>query len=73
MFSQEELEAFWSYYVSLKQIDVVSLTNPESAAFDSVFAAKLGYVYKNRLFGFENYTAANKDNRFLGSQVVLQS
>jgi hypothetical protein len=65
-FSQQELEVFWNYYVKMTQIEVLSLTRKESAAYDLVFDVKLSYVYKNRLFGFENYTSANKDNRYFG-------
>jgi hypothetical protein len=65
-FSQQELEVFWNYYVKMTQIEVLSLTCKESAAYDPIFDAKLSYVYKNRLFGFENYTAANRDNRYFG-------
>jgi hypothetical protein len=39
-------------YVSMRESDVLALTNPQSAAYDAGFTAILGYCYQNKLFGF---------------------
>lgn len=48
-FTQSQLDQFWNRYVFMKEVDVisVSLAEPE-------FAAMLGYVYTNKLYGFGN-------------------
>jgi hypothetical protein len=53
-YSQQELDAFWNRYVSMREADVIALTNPQSAAFEPGFAAMLAYVFQNQLYGFAN-------------------
>jgi hypothetical protein len=54
-FSQSDLDAFWGRYVGMQQLDVVSVSNPQSAAFESQFAAMLNFVRQNHLYGFADY------------------
>ena len=55
----------------LNQADVISLTNPASAAYDAVFANAIGHIYMNRLFGFANYNHAGAgSNQFKGNNLI---
>ena len=53
-YSQAQLDAFWSRYVSMREADVISLCNSQSAAFEPVFALMLEFVRTNNLYGFAN-------------------
>lgn len=51
-FTQNQLQEFWNYYVTMTAAEVAPLTDPTSPSYDANFEAMLGYVYRNRLFGF---------------------
>jgi hypothetical protein len=51
-YTTDQLDAFWSRYVTMREIDVVSLTHPDSAAYDPEFAGMLGYSFTKKLYGF---------------------
>ena len=53
-YSQQELDAFWNRYVSLREADVISLCNSQSAAFEPLFASMLEFVRTYNLYGFAN-------------------
>jgi hypothetical protein len=50
------LDSFWARYVGLNEADVISLSNPQSAAFEAQFAAMLNFVRQNKLYGFADYS-----------------
>ena len=52
--SQAQLDAFWNRHVTMSEVDVIQLTNPQSAAYESVFAAMLVFVRSNQMYGFGN-------------------
>jgi hypothetical protein len=55
-YSDAQLQDAWDRYVVMREAEVIYFTHPESAGFDAGFAATLGYIYQNRLFGFANYS-----------------
>ena len=70
-FTDQQLQDTWNRYVGLNQADVISLTNPESAAYDASFANAIGYIYANRLFGFADYNYAGAgSNQFRGNNII---
>lgn len=71
-YTDQQLQAAWTRYVGLNQNDVIYLTNPQSAGYDVSFAAILGYIHQNRLFGFANYTIpAAGSNQFFGNSPIV--
>jgi hypothetical protein len=66
-FTQAQLDAFWARYVTMRQGQVIAITNSHSAAYEPDFDAMLGYVFVNRLYGFADYTKpAAGSNMFPG-------
>jgi hypothetical protein len=57
MYTQEQLQSFWNYYVTLKQADVIYYNSKESPGYDSNFAGMLAFIRSNKLFGFANYNS----------------
>ena len=53
-YTTDQLDAFWSRYVTMREVDIISLTHPDSAAYEPDFAGMLGYCFTNRLYGFGN-------------------
>ena len=53
-YTQQQLDAFWSRYVTMNAADVISLTNTQSAGYEPDFAAMLAYVFQNQMYGFGN-------------------
>ena len=49
-YTQGQLDAFWQRYVTMKQVDVISVSNAEPD-----FAGMLAFCYMNRLYGFADY------------------
>jgi hypothetical protein len=65
-YTDQQLSDFWwgpggsptniqpGAYVTMKQADVISLTNTMSASYSKSLADLLGYCYANKLFDFGN-------------------
>ncbi len=70
-YTDQEPQDSWNRYVGLNQADVISLTNPESEAYDAAFANAIGYIYANRLFGFADYNYVGAgSNQFRGNSPI---
>jgi len=54
IYTQAQLDAFWSRYVTMREVDVIQVTNTQSAAFEPGFAAMLAFCFQNQLYGFAN-------------------
>jgi hypothetical protein len=74
-YSTAELDAAWSQYVGLKSADWISLSNPRSAVYNADLAAKINYIYVNKLYGFANRIVAPghvaRKNQFFGQNAAI--
>jgi hypothetical protein len=74
-YSTAELDAVWSKYVGLKSADWISLSNPRSPAYNADLAAKITYIYVNKLYGFANRIVAPghvaRENQFFGQNAAI--
>jgi hypothetical protein len=63
------LQDTWNRYVKMSEVDVIQLTNPQSAAYDQQFTNDLGIIHQGKMFGFADY--ATKDDatkmKFIGN------
>jgi hypothetical protein len=55
----------------MDQATVISVTNPQSAAYEPDFAQAFSIIFKQRLFGFQDYTGPtagpnNGNNKYIG-------
>jgi hypothetical protein len=39
----------------MSEVEVIELTNPQSATYDKQFSSDLGTIYQGRMFGFADY------------------
>jgi hypothetical protein len=65
-YTQQQLDDFWygpggsetniepGAYVLMREVDVIQLTNPQSAIYSPGFAAILAFCFQNQLYGFGN-------------------
>jgi hypothetical protein len=65
-YTQAQVDAFWQRYVTMKQVDVISVSNAEPD-----FAGMLSFCYMNRLYGFADYGGScafpnNGNNKYVG-------
>jgi hypothetical protein len=61
-YTQAQLDAFWTRYVTMKPVDVLTVSNAEPD-----FAGMLSYVQRNSLFGFQDYVGPIAGNtKFIG-------
>jgi hypothetical protein len=70
-YTTDQLDAFWSRYVTMREVDVISLTHPDSAAYEPAFARMLAHVMQNQLYVFSHYGGpcagpSNGNNKYIG-------
>ena len=70
-YTTDQLDAFWSRYVTMREVDVISLTHPDSAAYEPGFARMLAHVMQNQLYVFSDYGgrcagASNGNSKYIG-------
>jgi hypothetical protein len=69
-YTDQQLQDAWNRYVVMNQNDMLYFTNPQYSGYDAAFAAIIGYIYSNKLFGFATSPAAGS-NQFPGSGVIV--
>lgn len=63
-----DLQSAWDRYVIMDQATVISVTNPQSAAYEPDFAQALGIIYSQKLFGWTpNPNGSAGSNSFPGA------
>jgi hypothetical protein len=55
VFTQQQLDTFWSQYVGMTADEVLTATIPGDGYRGPEWSAMLSYVQRNRLYGFANY------------------
>ena len=73
MFTQQQLDVFWSQYVGLTAEQVRIATTPGQDGFlGNDWSAMLAYVFKNRLYGFSDYSGGTASNpKFIGGRGIF--
>jgi len=52
---ENDLQSAWNRFVTMSAGDVIQTTDPQSAAYEPDFAAALGIIYQQKLFGWQDY------------------
>ena len=72
-FTQQQLDSFWAAYHTMSEEQVRIAETPGTDGYlGANWSAMLDYVFKNRLYGFADYSGGTASNmKFIGGRGIF--